>query len=165
MIFKPIDVLEIDVGGRYSYEQKSLPLVESSPTAFLSSSSIISTPVARASWPDFSPEATIAYRPSHDLTIFASYKHGFLSGGFNSGSSNFAANPNLSYLPETIKGGEVGAKAAMLDGALRVTAAAYIYDVSGLQGIRIRRASSLTRERQELREQNPMSHIGRHWTA
>jgi iron complex outermembrane receptor protein len=133
MIFKPIDVLEIDVGGRYSYEQKNLPLVESSPTAFLSSSSIINTPVKKDSWPDFSPEATIAYRPSHDLTIFASYKHGFLSGGFNSGSSNFAANPNLSYLPETIKGGEVGAKAAMLDGALRVTAAAYIYNVSDLQ--------------------------------
>jgi iron complex outermembrane receptor protein len=133
MIFKPLDVLEIDVGGRYSYEQKSLPLVESSSTAFLSSASIINTPVARASWTDFSPEATIAYRPSRDLTIFGSYKHGFLSGGFNSAASDFAANPNLSYLPETIKGGEAGIKASMLDGALRVTAAAYLYDVSDLQ--------------------------------
>ena len=133
LIYKPVDVLEIDVGGRYSYERKNLPLVESSPTAFLSSSSIINTPVNRDSWSDFSPEATIAYRPDDALTIFASYKHGFLSGGFNSTASDFAANPNLSYRPETIKGGELGVKAALLERTLRLNAAAYVYTVSDLQ--------------------------------
>jgi iron complex outermembrane receptor protein len=67
------------------------------------------------------------------LTLFASYKHGFLSGGFNSAASDFAANPDLSYRPETIKGGEFGVKAALLDRTLRVNAAAYIYSVNDLQ--------------------------------
>lgn len=133
LIYKPMEALEIDLGGRYSYEKKSLPLVESSPTAFLNSGSLINTPVSRDSWSDFSPEATIAYRPNSDLTLFASYKHGFLSGGFNSAASDFAANPDLSYRPETIKGGEFGVKAALLDQTLRVNAAAYIYTVSDLQ--------------------------------
>jgi iron complex outermembrane receptor protein len=133
LIYKPIEVLEIDVGGRYSYEEKSLPLVSSSPTAFLGAGSILNTPVRDDSWTDFSPEATIAYRPSANLTLFASYKHGFLSGGFNSGSSDFTVNPDLSYLPQTIEGEEIGVKAALLGGALRVNAAAYTYDVHDLQ--------------------------------
>jgi iron complex outermembrane receptor protein len=133
LIFKPVSVLEIDLGGRYSYEKKSLPLVESSPTAILDASSVLNTPVRNDSWDDFSPEATVAYRPTPDLTIFGSYKHGFLSGGFNSGSPNFASNPDLSYLPETIEGGEIGVKAALFDRTLRVNLAGYIYDVSDLQ--------------------------------
>ena len=133
LILKPVSVLEIDVGGRYSYEKKNLPLVESSPTAILSANSILDTPVSNDSWHDFSPEVTVAYRPNSDLTIFGSYKHGFLSGGFNSGAPNFATNPNLSYLPETIKGGEIGVKAALFDHALRVNLAGYIYDIHDLQ--------------------------------
>ncbi|MDB5480873.1 MAG: TonB-dependent receptor [Caulobacteraceae bacterium] len=133
VIYKPVSVVEIDVGGRYSFERKSLPLVESSQTPFLDASSIVNTPFNRASWQDFSPEVTLAYRPSNNLTLFGSYKHGFLSGGFNSGATDFVANPNLSYAPETIEGGEIGVKSAMLEGALRLNAAAYIYDVNDLQ--------------------------------
>jgi iron complex outermembrane recepter protein len=133
LIYKPIDVLEIDVGGRYSYEHKSLPLVETSTTALLTSASVINTPVNQLSFHDFSPEFTVAYRPSNDLTVFGSRKHGFLSGGFNSAANDLAANPRLNYLPETIQGEEIGVKAALLNGTLRLNAAGYYYDVTGFQ--------------------------------
>lgn len=139
--YKPIDVIEIDVGGRYSYEKKRLPLVKSggglgqarTPTAILDDSTIVQPTRDHADWNDFSPEVTVSYRPSGNLTVFASYKHGFLSGGFNSSSVNFEANPDLSYNQQTVEGFEGGVKAALLDHSLFLNAAIYTYKVKGLQ--------------------------------
>lgn len=133
MIFKPIDTIEIDVGGRYSHEKKRVPVVRSSPTAFLDASNEIPGIKREDSWSDFSPEATISFRPTQRLTLFGSYKHGFLSGGFNSSSVAFAPGLDISYDPETIKGFEAGAKLLTLGNALRINAAAYTYKVKDLQ--------------------------------
>lgn len=139
LIYKPIEVVEIDVGGRYSYEEKSLPDVRSSTDLtgftgpFLDDSTIVTLPVSDKNWSDFSPEVTVSYRPSQTLTLFGSYKEGFLSGGFNSSSVNFLTNPDISYNPETIEGYEVGVKTLLFDDALALNAAAYQYKVTGLQ--------------------------------
>ena len=140
MAYKPIPVIEIDIGGRYSYEKKSLPLVKNGgglgqtlATAILDDSTIIQPVKDHASWHDFSPEMTVSYRPSQNLTLFGSYKHGFLSGGFNSSSVNFQANPDLSYNQQTVKGFEAGVKSALFDHALYVNLAAYTYKITGLQ--------------------------------
>jgi iron complex outermembrane receptor protein len=146
LIYKPIDVIEIDVGGRYSKEKKRLPMVRSGGglqdgvfPGFIELDD--STEIAPAnlktrkgSWNDFSPEVTVSYRPNTDLTVFGSYKHGFLSGGFNSGSVTFTTPGfDLSYDQQTIKGFEAGIKANLLDRALRVNFALYKYDVANLQ--------------------------------
>jgi len=139
-----IEVIEIDVGGRYSYERKSLPFVYDGGglstgvipgTTFLGGPSTIIHPVvSRAHWNDFSPEVTASYRPNRNLTVFASYKKGFLSGGFNSSSVNFRIpGVDISYNPEKVKGFEGGVKASLLDGALRVNTAIYTYKVKDLQ--------------------------------
>jgi len=133
LIYKPVDTVEIDVGGRYSYEKKRVPVVRSSATAFLDASNEIMGIKRRDSWNDFSPEVTISYRPTQKLTFFGSYKHGFLSGGFNSSSVAFAPGLDISYDPQTIKGFEAGAKLLTLGNALRINAAAYTYKVSDLQ--------------------------------
>ena len=130
MIYKPIDVIEIDVGGRYSYEKKRLTKLLSNTNSFIITpaddvlATLINPP--RDSWNDFSPEVTVSYRPSSDLTIFGSYKHGFLSGGFNSGVSVFTPTTDLSYDPQTIKGFEVGVK-SRIGGVLLLNLAAYTY--------------------------------------
>lgn len=161
--FKPTDTIEIDVGGRYTREEKRLPLVLSGGglsdgiipgTPFFDQSTVLLTQAEldaagnpasynlgvlnkrKDAWTDFSPEVTVSYRPNQDLTAFASYKHGFLSGGFNSGSVTF--NPpsgvlDLSYDPQTVKGFEAGLKASTLGGALRLNLAAYTYSISDQQ--------------------------------
>jgi iron complex outermembrane receptor protein len=141
MIYKPVEVIEITVGGRYSYEKKNLPLVQDQPigkynpfgfTPLSSADDVPSTVGTRkGDWKDFSPEVTVSYRPTQQLTAFASYKHGFLSGGFNSGSTDFSKD--LSYDPQTIKGFEGGVKALLLENTLRVNLAAYTYKVSDMQ--------------------------------
>jgi iron complex outermembrane recepter protein len=143
--YKPVEVVEINVGGRYSHEKKRLPLVRSQAFGGPPNGSNIfgyrplsaiddvptTTGARSGEWNDFSPEVTVSYRPTQQLTMFASYKHGFLSGGFNSGSTDFSKD--LSYDPQTIKGFEAGVKAALLDNALRINLAAYTYKVSDMQ--------------------------------
>jgi iron complex outermembrane receptor protein len=164
-IYKPIDVVEIDVGGRYSYEEKNIPEVRdggglgegcftpatliavpaATCTTILSSLNDVAINPDRVVFHDFSPEGTISYRPSHDLTIFGSWKHGFLSGGFNSSSVNYALDPDISYLPEVIKGFEFGVKSLLLNRTLAVDAAIYKYNVSNLQVTNFQNATSTIR--------------------
>ncbi|AEG49781.1 TonB-dependent receptor [Sphingobium chlorophenolicum L-1] len=131
---KPTAAFELTAGGRYSYERKRLPVVRQGAglgQLVLDSSREVATPFRSDSWKDFSAEVTAAYRPSSDLTIFASYKEGFLSGGFN--TSNAPAVTDLRYRPQTIRGFEGGVKAALLDRTLLVNISAYDYRLTDLQ--------------------------------
>jgi len=161
--FKPVEQIEMNVGGRYSHEKKRLTSVRFTPGLsdgaftgsylldeyFLGPDTEVSDIVLPAAnrkdnWNDFSPEVTVSYRPNQSLTAFASYKHGFLSGGYNSGSVSFAtpagctaATPesclNLSYDPQTIKGFEAGLKTELFDRTLRTNLAVYTYKINDQQ--------------------------------
>jgi iron complex outermembrane receptor protein len=159
--YKPIEKIEIDIGGRYSYEKKRLTSVRFTPGLsdgafsgsyllddyFLTAANEVNStilPNRHDHWKDFSPEITASYRPSQRLTLFASYKHGFLSGGYNSGSVSFgtpagcdSAHPenclNLSYKPQTIKGFEGGVKAELFGNTLRTNLSVYSYKISDQQ--------------------------------
>ncbi|WP_417595914.1 TonB-dependent receptor [Parasphingorhabdus sp.] len=134
--------LEFSGGARYSYERKSLPVftgaVRSAPADLID----ISAP-RRVSFNNLSPEATLTYRPSRNLTAYASYKEGFLSGGFNATQPVVAPNPNGQgqlvslidprYDQQLIHGFEGGLKASLLGGDLRTNLAIYDYDTTGLQ--------------------------------
>ncbi|MBZ9649894.1 TonB-dependent receptor [Sphingobium sp. 3R8] len=128
-----LPTLELSGGGRYSHEEKRLPLliadVTGNPT--VSPGTVIPVNPGKVSFNDFSPEVTLSYRPTNDLTIFGSYKRGFLSGGYN-GSSADVSLP-INYGPQKVRGFEAGLKAALFDRALRVNFAAYSYDILGLQ--------------------------------
>lgn len=163
MSYKPIEQIEITAGGRYSYEKKRLSKVlNGSDLGFGPGlGTLPSTPVtdtfanmddvtsqlvtSKGNWKDFSPEISIGYHPNQDLTIFGNYKHGFLSGGFNSSSVDNIATTDLSYDPQTIKGFEAGLKAALFNRTLRINMAAYTYKVSDLQVVNFTNASSTIR--------------------
>jgi iron complex outermembrane receptor protein len=82
------------------------------------------------------PEATLRFEPTDDLTLYVAYKEGFKSGGF----SNSAILGNISgsvddflFDPEKVKGGEVGARAVLLDGSMLVSVDAFYYKFEDLQ--------------------------------
>jgi iron complex outermembrane receptor protein len=87
---------------------------------------------------DFSPEATLTYRPIDAVTTFVSYKQGWKGPGFNADltTSSYATPAGASLSPvegEKVKGVEGGIKALVLDNHLSTSLAAYHYTYSDLQ--------------------------------
>ncbi|PKB14796.1 outer membrane receptor protein involved in Fe transport [Novosphingobium kunmingense] len=127
---------ELSGGARYSFEardsyQVSLP-AHLGFAAFFPSGIRLDD---RFRDNNLSPEVTLRYKPSRDLTFYAAYKQGFKSGGFNisqtlTPAATVAAG---SYGSETAKGGEVGMRAILLDGDLSFNTTAYYYDYNDLQ--------------------------------
>ena len=143
VIVNPIEQIEVTAGGRYSWEQKKLTKAETfNPTVLPPSQrqdvgTVYGLPNIdrKVSFDDFSPEATIAYKPNPDLNIYVGYKEGFLSGGFAAVVPNpatFRDNVHI-YEPQQTEGFEGGIKAALLDRDLRVNLAYYNYKTTGLQ--------------------------------
>lgn len=130
------DQLELSGGARYSHEarnsyQTSLPAHLGFAAAFPSGLRLDD----RFRDNNFSPEVTLRYKPSRDLTLYASYKQGFKSGGFNISQTLTAAATVAAghFGSETARGGEVGLRSILLDGALSFNATAYYYDYNDLQ--------------------------------
>lgn len=125
LILKPMPRLEIAGGGRFSYEHKALR------TWVKGVEQISGFP--QASWNNFSPEITVSYKPDEDVNLFAAYKQGFLSGGYNGGPATSYTGRDLRYDPVQIKGFEGGIKARLFDRKLRVNLAVFDYDITNMQ--------------------------------
>lgn len=91
---------------------------------------------------NISPEIAINYYVTDDISVFAAYKEGFKSGGIdNSALPTAALNPAvnggdfsfLEYDSEEAEGFEVGMKANLLDGAMRLNATVFSYEYDDLQ--------------------------------
>lgn len=139
---KLLPKLELSGGARASFENKKLPIFRSAVAA--SPSTLVEVEAPReVSFSNLSPEATLSYRPSSRLTVYGSYKEGFLSGGFNATQPTISATLNANgrypslvnptYDQQLISGFEGGIKASLLDGALRTNLSAYTYNTTGLQ--------------------------------
>jgi len=122
--------LELAGGVRYSNERKSFDISRlgvSLPQA-----------VNHKTFGNWSPEVTLTWRPDTTTTLYAAYKQGFKSGGFATAFSSLnptsaIAGTDNSYLPETVKGGEIGVKKALFDNSLRINFAGYYNKFSNLQ--------------------------------
>ncbi|MFC4595486.1 TonB-dependent receptor domain-containing protein [Sphingobium tyrosinilyticum] len=113
----PVPTVELAGGGRYSWERKTASF----------SNLVGRTPPADPDrkWTNFSPEFTATWRPSSKLTLFASYKKGFLSGGLSPSG--------VAYGQQITKGAEAGVKALLFGNRLRANLSAYHYESTGLQ--------------------------------
>lgn len=124
--------LELTAGARMSWEKKTLKgTVNATPFEILD---------AKQKYNDFSPEVTLTYKPSIDTTVYAAYREGFTSGGFNtvptalrSPAFPALAARDLSYGQMTAKGGEVGFKGYLADRQLLLDVTGYYFKYSGLQ--------------------------------
>lgn len=82
-----------------------------------------------------SPQATLRWKPSLDVSYYVAYKQGFKSGGFNISQS---ATPAASvaageFGSEKAKGYEAGVRAILVDNTLNLNATIYDYLYDGLQ--------------------------------
>jgi outer membrane receptor protein involved in Fe transport len=153
--WKILDNLELAAGGRWTSAHKSSDIGQPFQYADLFYAGLPGgaavndpsfTPTGnvyhlRPHYTNFSPEATLTWRPTSHLMLYIAYKTGFLAGGVeNSGvvpnytqMSQAEIASNLTYAPETVKGEEIGAKGSFLGGRLSADAALYRYEYDGLQ--------------------------------
>lgn len=120
--------LEVAAGARWQDETRKLTaknLISGTPVLF---------PTARPKIEsdNVSPELTITYRPTDDITAFGSLKKAYKSGSFNL-TALTTPNPDLSFGDEKVEGGEVGLKTRWLDRRLAANVAFYDYRYTGLQ--------------------------------
>jgi iron complex outermembrane receptor protein len=135
----------VSAGARYSYEDKHAaigqlvetitPTIIAGPTLFAGSCPSSTVPCSR-SFSNFSPRATLNFKPDRETLLYASYARGFNSGGFNTfgdvATPNDSSNP-LEARSETIDSYEIGSKNEVLDGHLRLNVDAFLADYSNLQ--------------------------------
>lgn len=136
--------LEAAVGVRYSHETKDSffrhPYVNPAfASVFRPYVATVATSqiVGDQTFNNWSPEATLTWKPTDDVTAYAAYKTAYKSGGFsNSGIySAFSPNPLEDFVfgSEKAEGFELGLKTTLLDNQLRFNVGAYSYKVSNLQ--------------------------------
>lgn len=142
------DTLELSGGARYTTETKRLSGTGAlTPTGFgLVLPGVFTPPFvptgpfmpapAQVSYDNISPEVTLAWRPSDSVLLFAAYKEGFKSGGFNNsvnGSATLATVPaDQSFAEETVDGFEIGVKFTP-DRGSRINLSAFRYEYNDLQ--------------------------------
>jgi iron complex outermembrane receptor protein len=130
LIWKLRDDLELAPGARWTRETR-----RHRQTNFNSANGPLGiTPllVPRISSSNISPEVTLTYAPTDDLTFFAAYKTGFKSGSFN-GVVFLSPTTDGSFNDEKVEGGEIGVKTRLFDRQLSLNAAGYYYHYSDLQ--------------------------------
>ena len=87
---------------------------------------------------EVTPEISLNWSLSDDVSLFAAYKTGYKSGGFDNSALPSATLGNgdigpLLYESETGEGFEGGIKSLLLDGSLRLNATAFYYVYEDLQ--------------------------------
>lgn len=138
------DNVELTAGLRYTKEDKNGHITIPYVHLFLQGTFAAPPFIGGLKFDDenVSPEIAVNWLVLDDVSLFASYKEGFKSGGIDnsalpSASLNPATNPDfpdfLIYESEQADGFEAGIKANLLDGAMRLNATAFTYTYSDLQ--------------------------------
>ncbi|MBO9601585.1 MAG: TonB-dependent receptor [Novosphingobium sp.] len=129
--------LELSAGGRYSTERKGIESLRyySATNGFSPTVQSIPFDPAKATFHNFSPDITLRYRPNPDTMLYAAYRQGFTSGGFNGVPGNFSATvPNDAvYKQSTARGVEGGIKGALADRQFDYSITVYRYNYRDLQ--------------------------------
>lgn len=123
--FDLTDRLVIGVGGRYSYDERSVSQLITMGNGAV----IVPYYEDEADWSAFTPRATIRYELAPRTNVYASYSRGFRSGSFNSAQVRSEAL-NLPIEPEEIDAYEIGFKTARNN--LRFEIAAFYYEYENL---------------------------------
>lgn len=141
LIVTPVDSLEIAGGARFTQERKTfdkrnlygIGTFATQNTLYPGSDKI---GVLHGHFADdnISPEATITWRPTSDLTVFGAYRTGFKSGGFGLTSPLQTGTRigDADFGSEQARGFEAGIKAQPVRG-VRINVAAFSYTFTDLQ--------------------------------
>ncbi|MDN3646164.1 TonB-dependent receptor [Pontixanthobacter aestiaquae] len=147
--------LSISLGGRYTSDKRTSRVLR---TSFVGGFSNLfggsGVPFAVTSdfngsqtFEEFTPRASISYKPTENHNIYFTYSRGFKGGGFDPRGQTSAA-PDLdgdgdidfddqfrflSFDPETVDSYELGWKASLLDNRLNIAVAAFKGDYTDIQ--------------------------------
>lgn len=149
------DQLSLSAGGRYTWDERQARILRQN---YLGGGSPVfggaGTPFGapgtdfrgKSVFKKFTPRASIAFKPTPDHNIYASYSKGFKGGGFDPrgvGANAPAATPGaptnaevasfLSFAPESVDSYEVGYKASVFDRRLNFALAAFRADYRNVQ--------------------------------
>jgi iron complex outermembrane recepter protein len=134
--WKVLPTVEAAAGVRYTHETKDSLLNQPYINPALVTVFLPNTPIAaNQTFSNWSPEATLSWKPSRNITIYGAYKTAYKSGGFsNSGFVSAGTTVNdVAFRPERASGFEGGIKTTLLDNQLRVNIGAYHYKYKDLQ--------------------------------
>ncbi|MGI9323634.1 MAG: TonB-dependent receptor [Pseudomonadales bacterium] len=140
------DRTELTIGARYTDEEKEgyikIPYLHAGAALFGFGAPPL---IEGLEFEDdnISPEIALNYHVTDYASVFVAYKEGFKSGGIdNSALPTAALNPLdpsfngfgfLVYESEEAEGFELGVKADLLDGAMRLNASAFSFEYTDLQ--------------------------------
>ncbi len=148
--------ISVSVGGRYTWDEREASILRQNylgggSTLFGGLGTPFGAPstnfTGKADYNKFTPRASVAFKPTDDHTLYASYSKGFKGGGFDPrgvGANAPDLNANgvreqseiadfLSFDPETVDSYEIGYKGALLDRRLNVALAAFRADYNDVQ--------------------------------
>lgn len=136
------DAWKISVGGRYTEDDKS-GFVEGIAVARgdrfnpndLRPLTPLVTPFATAygdTWSEFTPQGILEFQPSDNWYWYGSISTGFKGGGYEDTPAN-VVGANFAFDPETVTNYEVGFKATLMDGRMRLNATTFYMDYKDLQ--------------------------------
>lgn len=126
--YKIMEELELAAGVRWTDETREQTVFDYQNNVNLTPL----LPVTKIGDDNFSPEVTLTYTPTDDLTVFGSWKKGYKSGSFKMAVPPVAGEDN-SFDDERVQGWEAGIKSRLLDRSLLFNVAIYDYTYKGLQ--------------------------------
>ena len=135
-VWKIIPTVELDAGVRYTNETKDLDQVNTYVNSRVAAAFPLNRPFfANFKDDNFSPQASLTWKPNRDLTLYGGYRSGYKSGGFNTSAFvTFATTPAaVTFGSETGSGFEAGIKSRLLDRRLTLNANVYTTDFDNLQ--------------------------------
>ena len=150
------DQFSLSVGGRYTRDTREAqilrqnylgggsPVFGGAGVAFGAPSTNFT---GKRTFTKFTPRASVAFKPTPDHTLYASYSQGFKGGGFdprgvgvnapdldkNGVRSDDEIATFLSFRPEKVDSYEAGYKGSLMDGALNVALAGFYADYTDVQ--------------------------------
>lgn len=150
------DQFSLSLGGRYTWDKRTSRILR---TTFVGGYSDLfpptdAVPIAvtsdfngSATFKEFTPRASLSFKPNANHTFYATYSKGFKGGGFDprgqtsqapdldgDGDIDYADQYEfLSFAPETVDSYEIGWKASLLDDSLFVSLAAFKGDYTDVQ--------------------------------
>jgi iron complex outermembrane recepter protein len=137
------DQASVILGARYTYEKKDLDQTSQFDLTrqYAAGNPVLPLPgfpnTDSRSYTQVSPSATLDYKLTPDVFLYASYTEGFKSGGFNFGI------PQAPYQPEKIKEYELGLKSTQLQGRMQLNVDLFYYDYNNLQVTVIRLTNAI----------------------
>ena len=149
------DMFSISLGGRYTWDQRTSdidrgvylggggsPFFGGTGLRIVNQSDFTGT----ANFREFTPRASVSFRPSPDHHLYASYSAGFKGGGFDPRGVSTACrnaqggvcNPQelfdfMSFEPETVDSYELGYRASLFDRRVNLALALFHADYRNVQ--------------------------------